>query len=72
MHRCGNSHAPELLLFLFLLSLKKLTSKKVLEPQLLALKSHFFGSCVFVSGSHQFFFMRLSPNLSNPHDAAHN
>jgi len=61
MHRCGNSYAPELLLFLFLflLSLKKLTSKNVLEPQILALKSHFFGSCVFVSGSHQFFFMRF-------------
>jgi hypothetical protein len=35
--------------------------KNVLEPQILALKSHFFGSCVFVSRSHQFFFMRLWP-----------
>jgi len=38
---------------------KSLHQKNVLEPQILALKSHFFGSCVFVSGSHQFFFMRF-------------
>ncbi len=74
MHRCGNSHAPELppLPLPFPPISEKAYIKNVLEPQILVLKSHFFWSCVFVSGSHQFFFMRLSPKLSNPRDAAHN